>query len=194
MERFPIEFFQGVAGYNRLMLNPMFYHRFTNYEYMLIYQLDGFVFTGNLDEFFNMNIDYIGAPWPGGVKKLSYEFKHAHIMKKIFPFFNKKLRLFVGNGGVSLRRIKVFQSILEKYSDQFSCETNEDVLFSKFGAKHPKIFRVANVAQAMDFSFEMSPDEYYEMHGKKLPAFCHAWEKHNTSFWRPIFKQYGYEI
>ena len=38
------------------------YSRFEKYEYMLIYQLDAFVFSDRLMEFVEAGYDYIGAP------------------------------------------------------------------------------------------------------------------------------------
>ena len=44
---FSPEFFAGIAGYNRLMLSPAFYEAFRLYEYVLVCQLDVFVFADN---------------------------------------------------------------------------------------------------------------------------------------------------
>lgn len=44
------------------MLSAEFYDRFAAYEYVLIYQLDAFVFADRLAEFCQMGYDYIGAP------------------------------------------------------------------------------------------------------------------------------------
>ena len=62
--RFPAAFFEGVAGYNQLMLQPAFYQAFFGYDYMLLYQLDAFVFSDQLAHFCGLGYDYIGAPWP----------------------------------------------------------------------------------------------------------------------------------
>ena len=42
-ETFADEFFAGIAGYNRLMLSPEFYSRFSDVDYLLICQLDAYV-------------------------------------------------------------------------------------------------------------------------------------------------------
>ena len=49
VEEFAPEYFQGIAGYNRLMMSEEFYSRFTGYQYMLIYQLDAYVFSDQLE-------------------------------------------------------------------------------------------------------------------------------------------------
>ena len=47
--RFEPKYFEGIKGYNNLLLTPSFYERFADYEYMLIYQLDAFVFHDSLN-------------------------------------------------------------------------------------------------------------------------------------------------
>ncbi|MBO7213161.1 MAG: hypothetical protein J6U99_01215, partial [Rikenellaceae bacterium] len=62
VERFDSKFFDGLAGYNKLMLAAEFYDRFSDYDYILIYQLDGWVFRDRLNEWCSQGWDYIGAP------------------------------------------------------------------------------------------------------------------------------------
>lgn len=56
------EHFVSVDSYNEMMLSPDFYRRFQVYDFMLIYQLDAFVFRDELDEWVAKDYDYIGAP------------------------------------------------------------------------------------------------------------------------------------
>ena len=62
VEYFEAHFFQSKHTYSRLMLSPDFYNRFIDFEYMLIYQLDAFVFSDQLTYFCDLGYDYIGAP------------------------------------------------------------------------------------------------------------------------------------
>ena len=62
-ENFDDTYFKGTLSYNRLMLSEEFYSRFLAYEYMLIYQLDAFVFRDELEYWCAKGYDYIGAPW-----------------------------------------------------------------------------------------------------------------------------------
>lgn len=48
IESFDPSFFAGRYGYNHLMLSAEFYRRFLNWEYILIYQTDAFVFRDEL--------------------------------------------------------------------------------------------------------------------------------------------------
>ena len=60
---FPDTYFKGIAGYNRLMMSPEFYETFAQWEYILIYQTDAWVFSDRLSEWCSKGYDYIGAPW-----------------------------------------------------------------------------------------------------------------------------------
>lgn len=62
---FQAAYFASEASYSRLLLNPGFYRVFENYEYILIYQLDAFVFNDRLSEFCRYGYDYWGRPYPG---------------------------------------------------------------------------------------------------------------------------------
>ena len=59
---------QSVGTYNQMMVERDFYKRFVEYEYILIYQLDAFVFRDELEQFCDYGYDYIGAPWIKGSK------------------------------------------------------------------------------------------------------------------------------
>jgi hypothetical protein len=75
--------------YNALLKNLVLYKKLEDYEYMLIVQTDAYVFSSDLNDFFQY--DYIGAPWTKN------------------PIKNIKGR--VGNGGFSLRNIKQINSV-----------------------------------------------------------------------------------
>ena len=59
---FDEQYFDSVRSYNTLMLSADFYRSFRKYQYMLIYQLDAFVFEDQLEYWCNKGYDYIGAP------------------------------------------------------------------------------------------------------------------------------------
>ena len=102
---FADDYFKDIQGYNRLMLDADFYKEFLTFEFILIYQLDAFVFKDDLAYWCSQDIDYIGAPWiramdyPNAVKAivsrgLQYLAKRYNIKKiSIQP---KKLDLNVG--------------------------------------------------------------------------------------------------
>lgn len=93
VEYFEDYYFKNIHGYNRLMLSADFYHRFDEFRYMLVYQLDAYVFRDELQKWCGCDFDYIGAPLfaPG----FRYSTQYA----------------LVGNGGFSLRKTQVFESL-----------------------------------------------------------------------------------
>ncbi|MEO6731335.1 MAG: DUF5672 family protein [Ferruginibacter sp.] len=93
---FDKNYFENLAGYNRLLITQQFYERFVAVDFILIYQTDAFVFRDELDQWCAMKYDYIGAPWSGN------------------HFYNDAPLLGTGNGGFSLRNIKSSLKVLMK--------------------------------------------------------------------------------
>ena len=157
--------------------------------------MDGFVFSDRLVEFISKGYDYIGAPWLEGEKLYKCNMRG---IGRINRFLNDALVsdvVYVGNGGVSLRKIPSFLNLLQQYRNQADdWNGNEDIFFSKMGLRHPDIFKVASIEDAIDFSFETDVKKCWELNHMKLPFACHAWEKWDVDFWRDIFIRYGYEI
>lgn len=202
MERFEPSYFSSVAGYNRLMLSRCFYERFAAWEYILIYQLDAWVFKDELDAWCAKGYDYIGAPW----MKLSGKLDEKNS----------------GNGGFSLRKVASFIELFDHQGPIWgykglACryryrgplqgrlsilrgllgwknrlhdfaekgDENEDLFFATLKHKKGKPFRIPPVSEAMYFSFEESPAMLYERTGHTLPFGCHAWEKWEyETFWK----------
>lgn len=90
------EYFSSVASYNELCLSTIFYNQFLSYEYMLICQLDVWVFRDELVEWCLKGYDYVGAP-------IYYPYN--------INCFTQKFRA-IGNGGFCLRRIQYCIDIL----------------------------------------------------------------------------------
>jgi hypothetical protein len=193
IERFEDSFFSGIQGYNRLMLSSEFYQRFLEYKYILIYQLDAFVFRDELEYWCNQNYDYIGAPW---ICFSWYEQKDTmtrfhRVLKKI-GITNKSI---VGNGGFSLRKVSrfyLYAKIFRKIA--VSWPYNEDMFWGLGMTFLGNFFKVPELKTALKFSFEGCPSKAYEENNYNLPFGCHAWEKYDISFWRPFFKSEGYII
>lgn len=96
---FPDKYFKSISGYNSLLKSSNFYASFFSYDYILIAQLDALVFTDKLDYWCSLDYSYIGAPWFDGMGQ---------------PKPGYKL-IGVGNGGLSLRRVKDFLDVLSGY-------------------------------------------------------------------------------
>jgi hypothetical protein len=181
-------YFTSDLMYNRLMNIPYFYRHFLDYDYILIYQLDTFVFENNLEEWCDMNIDYVGAPWIDS----DWIKENDKKLPGIGKYFNR-----VGNGGLSLRNVrKFYYGSIFLYPIAFFWKGNwhEDVFWSSVAKRLIPGFKIPKIKTALKFAFEEDPEKCYELNGFELPFGCHAWEKHNTAFWAPHFKKYGYDI
>lgn len=171
----PDSWLASVESYNQMMLAKEFYARFMKYEYMLVFQLDAFVFSDSLEWFCNLGYDYIGAPWLRGWKLLR-DLDHGV--------------WHVGNGGFSLRKISAFMNIFDTQSVQ-NVKVLEDLFWA---SRDSEEFRVAPLEIALRFSFEQDVRQCYLLNHNRLPFGCHAWEKYDFNFWRPIFEERGYVL
>ncbi len=208
--------FSNIKGYNRLLLSLRFYLRFIKYKYILIYQLDAFVFRDELQEWADRNYCYIGAPW-------LTDFKRANEEDTIVG---------VGNGGFSLRRTRSYIrallsfSFIEKPDDLqkriFSrnlspvrnwlsflmnltvknntfflfnnYDSNEDGYWGLLTGRKFKWFKVAPPEDAIKFSFEVQPKRFFSENRQKLPFGCHAWIKYDYDFWKTHIESFGYKL
>ncbi len=174
---FKKRYFTSIDTYNELLLNKEFYETFLEYEYMLIYQLDCFVFTDRLEEFCKLSYDYIGAPWLYG---------------QLLNFEEQYKRVEVGNGGFSLRHVENTCKLLqEHYKTNEIYKHNEDLFFA---SSCQEGFKVAPVNIALQFAFETQVEKCYELNQRELPFGCHAWERYNILFWKQYIEEFGYYL
>lgn len=199
---FDKSFFGSVGAYNRLMLDKQFYLAFADYNYLLLYQLDAYVFSDDLDYWCSRGYDYIGAPW--------FDYFATSAEGKLYA---------VGNGGLSLRRTAYFTNLLTTRRGIFGFRhlpTDDNRLLTKLkfiSGGYNKIeslierntlnedhfycifLRTSRFApimpspkEAAAFAFERSPSYLYNLIGR-LPMGCHAFEKNEyTTFWRDKIK------
>lgn len=212
-ELFEDKDFTSVNSYSKLLLDVNFYKRFTDYDFIFLYQLDGWVFRDELNYWCEQDYDYIGAPWFKGYDKADED----------SPFISPS-----GNGGVSLRKIQTFIETLSKKNEQkhkrwknfrkifqenlniskgilklpsrlrklakiylsyensidYAFNTmNEDYIIVNIFPKINKKFKIAPNNINYKFSFEVNPEKLYNMNNKKLPFACHAHKKYGTDFW-----------
>lgn len=211
---FDNSYFTSVFAYSRLLLSKDFYARFKEYDYLMIYQLDGFVFKDELTDWCSKGYDYIGAPW---LKHYGFNYDGNELWK-------------VGNGGVSLRKISTFlnaydrtfpfksswffiksirmkrlqtmlpatlkmlfelsfsrktvEQVLQKYTDE---RVNEDCFWAEAFQGTSLKMNIPDVLTGARFCIEKKPSHVYELIGRQLPFTCHAFEKYEyDTFWKEI--------
>ncbi|CAG5011493.1 hypothetical protein DYBT9275_04961 [Dyadobacter sp. CECT 9275] len=185
---FEDRFFKSTQSYNELLISIDFYRRFQNYDYILIYQPDAYVFRDELTEWCKKGYDYIGAP------SLHQEEFDSLVSGSIFSEALSSSRI-VYNGGLSLRKVSAVIRYLKIYNFFYSgWKGNEDMLFSQEATRllPMKLFlKVPPWQEALTFSFEKSPAASYELTAGQLPFACHAWERYDPAFWAKYIPQAG---
>jgi hypothetical protein len=184
-ETFPDEYFQGIEGYNRLMLSEEFYERFSDTTYILIYQLDAWVFRDELDFWMKKGYDYAGAPW---VKKPKYSSWYYPLFVKIRtsvlrkPLKSNQLSGKSGNGGLSLRKVSSHLEVVKSRKEEIQKQLthaeksdlfNEDVFWS---LENPG-FKYPSYEEALQFAWDQHPEICLKQAGGKIPFGCHGWSK-----------------
>ena len=175
-------FFKSKGAYNELMLSPFFYEAFLDFDYILIYQLDAFVFYDALEYFCSLGYDYIGAP-------VAYHSWYG---------VNKKTPR-VGNGGFSLRKVKKCHKLLTECValpnwNYFLDNFYEDVFFGMCGIRDDVNFSTAPIEVAVRFSVDYFPDRFLRRVGNKIPFGCHSWYKCSADAYVKLFMQAGYDL
>jgi hypothetical protein len=205
-------YFSDILCYNALLLSKYFYTRFNNYEYMLIYQLDAYVFKNELEYWCKKGYDYIGAPW-----------LRLNTLKTTPVFYDPPI---VGNGGFSLRNVKRFMELYNKkictisfinlfksFYNKISLRSRKNIIYfiprfflrpllkilrfvffkySELDNNEDVVWsnlfqkkgKVPSEMEAMQFSFENFPEYLYQLNNNTLPFGCHEWYNyHNYSFY-----------
>lgn len=182
-ERWPSEYFASVRSYSLLLMSREFYERFSNSEYIFIYQLDAFVFSDKLMEFCKMGYDYIGAPIPRSCWL--------------------GMPGFVGNGGVSLRRVASMLQLLSEHEDMRLPESfegrtyckAEDAIISYWLAVDREKYHLPTVEVAARFALDQDVQHRFAGLSKEnLPFACHGWYRAVFPIWSRFIKEAGYEL
>ncbi len=185
-ESFPDHYFTGTDAYNHLLTSPDFYQRFTDYEHILIYQLDAWVFRDELAYWCAQKYDYLGAP---GLHRVEYDSLPAEKAAQFAEVLTNHRLVF--NGGLSLRRVKTMIRYLKIYNFFYPAwKGNEDMLFSREATRllPMKLFiKLPPWQEALRFAFEKSPAASYELTDHQLPFGCHAGERYAPEFWKKFY-------
>ena len=181
--QFHPQYFRSVMTYSQLLLQSFFYEPFLSFDYILLYQLDAFVFYDALEDFCRLGYDYIGAAWP-----------YHGWQGGRYP---KTPR--VGNGGFSLRKVAACHKLLDETSRWSTWKyildnASEDAFFALCEVKKEYDFNVAPVEVADLFSMDYYPDRHVKKLRGGLPFGCHDWTKYSADFYVELFAQFGYDL
>lgn len=187
VERFPDYWFTSITSYSRLLLTEKYYVRFAAYDYLLIYQLDAFVFADRLQEFCDLGYDYIGAP-----------------IAPYNPIWHA-IGARVGNGGLSLRKVAAARKALQQWEKlpeerqqifQDIFLRVEDFFWGWCGVQQDFDFKCAPIAAALQFSVQEEVQGCYKRIAAGLlkPFGCHGWNETNVAFWRQQIEACGYDL
>jgi len=195
--RFEPYYFDGIAGYNKLTTDYKFYSSFIHYKYILIYQLDCYVFKDELAYWCKQGFDYIGAPWMGKYSQVDLYNQQKQRLTGNDNFIKRQIRKRlatkfddVGNGGLSLRKVKKFLLILKVF--EYSIKkwpSYEDLFYSTVVPNLDITFKLPDKITAMHFAIETEPESCYKMLGENLPFGCHAWKKYSPEFWQKFINK-----
>lgn len=172
---FPASNFKSVEQYSNLLLSPNFYKTFLAFKYLLICQLDVWVFKDELEFWIKKGYDYVGAPW------LS-----APPLTKGKPLFNLQPYFVnrVGNGGFSLRKVRVHYNVTKLFKPLlYRFKKNEDMFWGLFIDLLWPFFKKPSAEEALHFCVEMDGPLALEKLQGKLPMAVHAYEKYDKDFW-----------
>ena len=199
-ECFDDSFFTNIHAYNTLMLSTAFYERFSRFEYILIAQLDTYIFRDELHQWCAKGYDYVGAPW---IVRDIYRNPLMRLCSKIKKCYcditgkpNSQITgNKVGNGGLSLRKVeshiratKQLRALIKQYLSHEKFHLfNEDVFFAIEPNRNGLDFKYPDYLEAMKFSFDKHPAYCYKKNGNQLPFGCHGWNKKRMiKFWKKI--------
>ncbi len=193
---FDDRYFSSIESYNTLLLSTEFYSAFLDCDWVLIHQLDAFVFYDGLREWCSRPYDYVGAPW--------WDEKESSLWG-------------VGNGGFSLRNVQASLDVLSSSSKEdpeaywkmerlltpsraklalksyrkwmkqlgfrddvrsfltrFISEGRpEDLFWGLHAARFHRAFRVAPVEAGLAFAIEGGLLEVKARYASRLPFGCH---------------------
>jgi hypothetical protein len=203
VKRFRDDYFKGLSGYNQLMLSEAFYEAFADYAYILICQMDVFVFEDRLDYWCRQGYDYIGAPWLA-----SRQTFFNRLLFQVNNAFKKRKRsaehyFKVGNGGFSLRKTDAMLRAVQRRKEGMEQALPslakwhpqnlyiEDLYFSLVAPTLTDM-NIPNYVSAVDFCFDRKPELALKLNHGKLPFACHRFYDPKVSqFWRPIVSKYA---
>lgn len=183
VHQFADKYFTSIRAYSELCLSSFFYNEFNKYEYMLLYQLDAFVFSDQLESFCDMGYDYFGVDACDG---------------RDWNIINEA----IGCGGLSLRKVSSFiriltenYDLLKKHPLRGTFYEKEDVFWGYCGHNPQMCFKIPSINIANQFAITFGTDTLIKENDcLHLPFGTHAWHRYDYDVWKPIIEEYGFRL
>lgn len=164
----------GRRGYNPLMCARGLYETIEEggYTHVLVHQPDAITFSNRLEEFCELDVDYIGAVQVEPHPELPTHHDRG------------------GNGGYSLRRVSAALSVLDGLAEWPTIDSyyqhvlhTEDLFWSFVAPLAWDGFRPAQINDCIRFSWEVDPALCWLANGRALPMGAHAYMRWSPEFW-----------
>jgi hypothetical protein len=199
IEAFEPQYFGTTSAYNRLLLSTHFYERFLASAFMLVCQLDVYVFRDDLAAWITKGYDYVGAPWVSGSSVGLGIHRLKMLAAGLLPGDRERVHDYetrnrVGNGGFSLRRVAThhrlsleMKDLVARYAGrQGTHHFHEDVFWSIEPQRRGHPYRTPPVEEAMSFAWDVHPERLFALAGGRLPMAAHGWfKRRHLAFWEP---------
>ncbi len=206
----PERWLSSIENYNKMKIDIEFYRLFKDYNFLLTYELDSYVFQDHLNYWISKGYDFVGAPF---VELIDQQLKLISVGNSGFSLRNihsclqcledlqniRNIASIVSKCGLSnfVKTVAYFEKYFNNhYFTKFRILSaflpgiciHEDIFWAKFIPRVFCDFKVASLNESLSFSFERYPDYCYKSNDKKLPFGCHAWLKYGGDFWKNYIK------
>ena len=92
--RFPDKWFSSTIEYSKLLVSREFYSAFDKYSYILLCQLDAYIFYDGLQDWASKGYDYIGAPWIHEEERIFFQSMYKVKLKILFSLMSLVNKVF----------------------------------------------------------------------------------------------------
>jgi Protein of unknown function (DUF5672) len=178
------------------MLSLGLYGRFLEFEVVLIWQTDAYVFADRLDGWASGGYDDMGVPWITSPRN-AWNLGLQRPTNLLWPVGKQEGHYFrVGNGGFSLRRVATLRRIAKEqqsYIAQLLTRRGSDNLHVEdnfLSLVAPELYpdmRIPDDREAVDFCIDRRPQLALKINGGRLPFACHGFNQRNARrFCQPI--------
>jgi hypothetical protein len=203
----PSAWMSSIRAYNRMMINPAFYRRLHGFSHVLIHEPDALVISDQLLYWCDQPFDYIGAPWFEGFHAATLDAPIIGVGNSGFSLINiAAICFFLASNRRWISRLSIAKELsrrLLRRPARYSVRFLVQALGSSgsFGGAHRLVdehcdtflslhapgsslglFRIAEPASALQFSWEVNPVRCSELCGHRPPFGIHAWTRYDRSF------------